>query len=197
MRSLLRRSGGNPLYLRAVTDLARSGDADQLDADAGSQLRSLVRAALSGLPSHATELLDAAAVLGEEVDVGVLAEVCQRPPAGIAEDVDAAVRAGVLAEVPTGGAGRHRFVHAVVREGVYADLDPSGGRRCTAGGTGPAGTGRARPGPRRPGRRALVALRPRAGGPAYGRRLGGPGRRRGDPLVGGRRGGALPGDGAG
>ena len=81
--------------------------------------------AVTGLPEPVGELLAAAAVLGEQVDVGVLAAVCGRPEPTVQHELDDAVRAGVLAEVPDGGAGRLRFVHAVVREGVYADLDPS------------------------------------------------------------------------
>ncbi|WP_426565572.1 helix-turn-helix transcriptional regulator [Angustibacter sp. McL0619] len=125
VRSVLHRCGGNPLYLRAVTDLVRAGSAEPLDGDVGSQLRSLVRAVLSGLPPGVCDLVDAAAVLGEQVDVGALAAVSGRPEGDVQHDLDTAVRVGVLAEVPDGGPGRLRFVHAVVREGVYADLDRS------------------------------------------------------------------------
>ncbi|GAA4360443.1 ATP-binding protein [Angustibacter luteus] len=126
VRGVLHRSGGNPLYLRAVTDLVRGGASpDPADADASSQLRTLVRGVVAGLPEAAAELLAAAAVLGEQLDVAVLAAVCERPEPAVQRDLDEAVRAGVLAEVPDVGAGRLRFVHAVVREGVYADLDRS------------------------------------------------------------------------
>ena len=72
VRALLHRSGGNPLYLRAVTDLVRAGASPApADGDAGSQLRTLVRGRSRGCPRRVGELLAAAAVLGEQVDVGV------------------------------------------------------------------------------------------------------------------------------
>lgn len=108
-RHALRRSGGNPLYLRAI---ARSGD--------GVPLGHLVRTTVAALPSQTRELLEIAAVLGEEVDSAVLAEVSGVDE--VARWLDPAVRAGVL--VPA-GAGLRRFAHAVVRDGIYAGLEPS------------------------------------------------------------------------
>ncbi|MGY1742635.1 MULTISPECIES: ATP-binding protein [unclassified Blastococcus] len=120
VRAVHRRSGGVPLYLRAV---ARA-PADGGRPDGRSELRALVRATLTALPPAALDLLDAAAVLGEEVDAGRLAAVTGRPPAEVAAGLDAAVRAGVLTAVPD-SPGRRRFAHAVVRDAVHADLAPS------------------------------------------------------------------------
>src|SRR3954447_7171504 len=107
-----RRSGGNPLYLRALSR--------------GAELQHLVRTTVAGLGAEVLDLVATAAVLGEEVDVTVLASVAGTPPASVVHRLDAAVAAGVLSAVPA-GPGRRRFVHAVVRDGVYADLPP--GRR--------------------------------------------------------------------
>ncbi|NYJ08951.1 ATP-binding protein [Petropleomorpha daqingensis] len=119
VRAAHRRSGGNPLYLRAV---ARA-PADGAD-DGGTELRHLVRTTLTALPPTALDLLDSASVLGEEVDAGRLAAVTARAADGVGADLDAAVAAGVLTAVPD-LPGRRRFAHAVVRDAIYADLSPS------------------------------------------------------------------------
>ena len=120
----LRRSGGNPLYLRAVVrSPARDGG-----GAVGAELRSLVRTSLAALEEPVSALLTTAAVLGEDVDPVLLAEVTGADPAGVVRALDAAVRAGVLAAVPD-VPGRRRFAHAVVREAVVADLDPGARER--------------------------------------------------------------------
>jgi DNA-binding CsgD family transcriptional regulator len=111
-REAHRRSGGNPLYLRALSR--------------GAELQHLVRTTVAGLAPEVLDMVATAAVLGEEVDAAVLAAVAGIPPAQVTGRLDAAVRAGVLTAVPA-APGRRRFVHAVVRDGVYADLAP--GRR--------------------------------------------------------------------
>ena len=121
VRAVHRRSGGIPLYLRAVA--ASTGPGSGV-ADGHTELRSLVRTTLTALPPAALDLLDAAAVLGEEVDAGRLAVVTGHPAEQVAAGLDAAVRAGVLTDVPD-APGRRRFAHAVVRDAVYADLAPS------------------------------------------------------------------------
>ncbi|WP_324273341.1 hypothetical protein [Blastococcus brunescens] len=77
------------------------------------------------------DLLDTAAVLGEEVDAGRVAMVTGRPVDEVRSGLDAAVRAGVLTAVPD-VPGRRRFAHAVVRDAIYRDLSPAAGRNCTA-----------------------------------------------------------------
>jgi DNA-binding CsgD family transcriptional regulator len=116
VRDALRRSGGNPLYLRAVVRSAASGDGGR------AQLGHLVRTTVAALDPGARELLAMAAVLGEEVDGEVLARMSHMDSAIVARALDQAVRARVLVPV---GAGLRRFAHAVVRDGIYADLDPS------------------------------------------------------------------------
>jgi ATP/maltotriose-dependent transcriptional regulator MalT len=114
-----RRSGGNPLYLRAVARAPATAS-----AEGSAELRHLVRTTLTALPPPVLDLLDTAAVLGEEVDAGRVAAVTGRPPDDVRDGLDAAVRAGVLTAVPD-VPGRRRFAHAVVRDAIYADLSPS------------------------------------------------------------------------
>ncbi len=117
-----RRSGGNPLYLRALT--AAGVDPSAGDAPASAALRHAVRSALAALPPDVVDLLAVAAVLGEEVRPALLTAVADRPEDEVRRALDAAVHAGVLTTVPD-APGRRRFVHAVVRDGIYADLAPS------------------------------------------------------------------------
>lgn len=119
VRAAHRRSGGNPLYLRAIARAPATAEGER-----GAELRHLVRTTLTSLPPGVLDLLDAAAVLGEEVDADRLAAVTGRAPDEVRGGLDVAVGAGVLAAVPD-LPGRRRFVHAVVRDGVYADLPPS------------------------------------------------------------------------
>lgn len=118
VRDVLRRSGGNPLYLKAVVRSAASADGGR------EQLGRLVRTAVASLDPGVRELLAIAAVLGEDVDSEVLANVSGFDSGTVARGLDQAVRAGVLDPVPL-GAGLRRFAHAVVRDGIYADLAPS------------------------------------------------------------------------
>src|SRR4051794_8322521 len=137
-----RRSGGNPLYLRALSR--------------GAELQQLVRTTVAGLPPDVLGLVATAAVLGEEVDVAVLAAVAGTPPDLVTGRLDVAVRAEVLGAVPA-APGRRRFVHAVVRDGVYADLPP--GRRGgphPPGAPGGRGGGRRDPPPPRAGARGWL-----------------------------------------
>ncbi|MFF1608981.1 ATP-binding protein [Amycolatopsis sp. NPDC058278] len=112
-RDALRRSGGNPLYLKAVARSSATGGGE-------AELRHLVRTTVAGLDAGARELLAIASVLGEEVDAHVVAEVAARPDGDVVTALDRAVRAGVLRPAV---AGSRRFAHAVVRDGIYADLD--------------------------------------------------------------------------
>lgn len=121
VRALHRRSGGNPLFLRALTWTRVPAPSWVVP---GSELRSVVRATLAALPPATLDLVDASAVLGEDVAIDVLAGVTGRLPARVATTLDAAVAAGVLTAVPD-APGRRRFLHAVVRDAVYEDLSPS------------------------------------------------------------------------
>ncbi|SDE65373.1 regulatory protein, luxR family [Blastococcus fimeti] len=120
VRGVHRRSGGNPLYLRALAAAGVGPD----DAPASAALRSAVRTALAALPPDTVALLTVAAVLGEEVRPALLAAVADRTEDEVRRALDTAVHAGVLTTVPD-SPGRRRFVHAVVRDGIYADLAPS------------------------------------------------------------------------
>ncbi|GLZ33694.1 hypothetical protein Lesp02_58820 [Lentzea sp. NBRC 105346] len=98
---LLRRSGGNPLYLRLLSTT---------DSNDG-ELAHLVKARLEPLRKSTRELLDRAAVVGDDVDLDLIGE----------EGLDEAIAAGLLTDDP---ASPHtvRWSHTLLREAVYDAL---------------------------------------------------------------------------
>jgi hypothetical protein len=66
--------------------------------------------------------VEAVAVLGTEVDAGVLGQVSGLPPKALSDAVTAARESGLL----TPADGRLSFRHALIRELVLAQLDPRG-----------------------------------------------------------------------
>jgi DNA-binding CsgD family transcriptional regulator len=75
---------------------------------------------LAGLGAAARGTVEAAAVLGTEVDPGLLGQVSGLAPSAAADAVTAARASGLLTPVD----GRLAFRHALVRELVLAQLDP-------------------------------------------------------------------------
>jgi DNA-binding SARP family transcriptional activator len=128
-RLLRERSGGNPLFMSHLLDhwLAQGllVDGDRLEADLGAlahglpaSLRASVEDRLAGLDPDETELLEAAAVVGSEFSLGVVAAALERP----ASDVALGTR-GTLANrrtlIERRGEGRFGFIHDVHREVLY------------------------------------------------------------------------------
>jgi predicted ATPase len=134
---LHRRTGGNPFLLaELLRHLAETGElagADPGPLAAGAatdevppSVRLVVRHRLARLPGRAGELVEAAAVVGGEVDLAVLAQVVDLGRARVVTALDAATRAGLLDEGP-GVPGRYVFRHPLVHDAVYAGL-PAGRR---------------------------------------------------------------------
>jgi len=112
------RTGGNPLF---VAELARLGSARLDDGEVPDAVRDVVRRRLTRLPAATLDLLISAAVLGQDIDLDVVAEVASLSTDRCLDDLDPAVVTRIL--VP-GDAGRFRFAHALVRDAVMADLSP-------------------------------------------------------------------------
>ncbi len=121
-------SGGNPLYVRTLARVlgpALLTDVPARDelirrASASTEVRHLVSAILSPLDEAVRDLLRVASVLGEELDLPVLAAVAGLPLQDVEAHLASAGAAGLVEELPD-SSGRRRFVHALVREGVRAD----------------------------------------------------------------------------
>jgi DNA-binding CsgD family transcriptional regulator len=119
-------TGGNPLFLR---ELLRTLDAQGIEpsAAAASQVQAVGPAAvrrfvlhrLAALGPAAASLARAVAVLGDDSEVTLAAQVAGMSPDAARQAADALVRAGLF-----NPAERLGYVHPVVRAALYEDLAP-------------------------------------------------------------------------
>ncbi|HVW26919.1 MAG TPA: AAA family ATPase [Polyangiaceae bacterium] len=112
-------SQGNPLF---VTEIARLIDADPEAARSAPLpipfgVREVIRQRLALLDEISLEVLDAAAVMGGEVDESVLRAVSGKDAAAVADAVATAARARFISRGP-----RVRFAHPLVREVLYQNI---------------------------------------------------------------------------
>jgi tetratricopeptide (TPR) repeat protein len=109
-----RRSGGHPFLVRQLAELLDDGPA----AAAPPAAQDLVRRRVALLSPSGRALLQAAALMGNELLPDVLAEVCDLDAPAVAALVDDAVRAGVLVR----DGGGPRVAHDLFRETIVDDL---------------------------------------------------------------------------
>ena len=113
------RTGGNPFYLKESAKLLASEGALVAVSEVPEGVRDVLRRRLSRLPPPAVTVLRLAATVGQEADVEVLVDAADTDEDGVIAGLEAGVIAGLLTEPAP---GRVRFVHALVRDTVYADL---------------------------------------------------------------------------
>ena len=124
-------------------------------------LRQVIGARVARLGAETGRLLAVAAVIGQEVPLDLWAARGEADEEALADAVERAVAARLLAETPDGPGVR--FAHALIREALYEGIPPAP----AAGAAPPRGRGAA--GDRRP-RSRRGGLPPAAGGrPARGR----------------------------
>jgi nucleoside-triphosphatase THEP1/tetratricopeptide (TPR) repeat protein len=145
------RTAGNPYFaaeaIRLLRAEGRLGTSAQLPAELlPSTVRAVLERRLAWLPPAATELLRVAALLGDELDPPLLAEIAGEPLAAVASALAAARAARVTRP--------DRFAHPLVREVLHAQLGPADrlrwharigallAGRCRAGAIGPAAAAR-------------------------------------------------------
>ena len=119
VQALGARTGGNPFYLKESAKLLASEGALVAVSEVPEGVRDVLRRRLSRLPPPAVAVLRLAATVGREADVEVLVDAADTDEDGVIAGLEAGVIAGLLTEP---GPGRVRFVHALVRDTVYADL---------------------------------------------------------------------------
>ena len=119
VRALGSRTGGNPFYLKESAKLLASEGALVAVSEVPEGVRDVLRRRLSRLPPPAVAVLRLAATVGQEADVEVLVDAADTDEDGVIAGLEAGVIAGLLTEPAP---GRVRFVHALVRDTVYADL---------------------------------------------------------------------------
>jgi DNA-binding SARP family transcriptional activator/tetratricopeptide (TPR) repeat protein len=120
---LHRRTDGNPFFIAELVRLLAAERAAGERADVGvpRTVQAVLERRFSHLHDEVRRILAAAAVLGRDVDVRLLATMLERRPLDLADAIDAATAAGVLVATD---AGRYRFSHALVQETLLAGLGP-------------------------------------------------------------------------
>ncbi|MFJ9704970.1 BTAD domain-containing putative transcriptional regulator [Streptomyces sp. NPDC101234] len=122
--ALAERTGGNPFYVLESARLLADEGALVAISEVPQGVRDVLRRRLALLPAAARWVVQLTAVLGLEAEVSLLVDAAELDEEQVLEGLDAALAADLLAEP---GPGRVRFVHALVRDTVYAGL--SGVRR--------------------------------------------------------------------
>ena len=84
-----------------------------------SGVRALLRARFSGLSKEARELLELAAVLGRNFDLGLLCEATSRTEADVSGIIEPLMSSGLIFETLDGG---YHFSHDKLRQTLYEDL---------------------------------------------------------------------------
>ncbi|RBQ15223.1 hypothetical protein DP939_37125 [Spongiactinospora rosea] len=121
VNEIAKGTGGNPRFAREVLrcaayapDEAKTARAALEDGTAGA-----VRQGLARLPAPVRETLAAAAIIGADLDPGLIAEVADRSQEQVGEALDLAFVLGVLTRGPDLGL---RFAHETVRDVLRAGL---------------------------------------------------------------------------
>jgi len=119
MRTIAERTGGNPFFIKETARLLDSEGALAAATEVPAGVREVLQRRIGRLPATAQTVLSVAAVIGTEVDAGVLAEVAGVGEHVLLDAVDAGLIAGLVTEP---AAGRIRFAHALVRDTLYQGL---------------------------------------------------------------------------
>src|SRR4051794_1884625 len=114
-------SGGNPLYLNELLRAMQPGAASPGAGSRSPDIAELVLRRVDALPSACVEMLEAAAVLGQEFDVAAIEQMLTWPSDETYKVLDDLVRNDLLRE-PSSSDVRLEFAHAVVREQIYERL---------------------------------------------------------------------------
>jgi DNA-binding SARP family transcriptional activator/tetratricopeptide (TPR) repeat protein len=116
------RTGGNPFFLQELARLVRDSHDPRLAwDDIPETVHDVLTHRLSRLPVPARRLLDVAAVVGRDCELGLLEAVSGLPPDDVDTGLAAAVASGLTVEIGSPVPILH-FQHALIREALYAQL---------------------------------------------------------------------------
>jgi DNA-binding CsgD family transcriptional regulator/tetratricopeptide (TPR) repeat protein len=116
-RAVLDLTGGNPLFVREIGRAVADGTW-RPDRPPRTVL-DVVAARLDRVGPDCRRLVQAAAIVGRDFALPLVAAVLDEPAAACLPALDEAVAHGLLDRV---GGGEHRFVHALTRDAVEASL---------------------------------------------------------------------------
>ncbi|MGV9676865.1 BTAD domain-containing putative transcriptional regulator [Nocardia sp. NPDC003482] len=118
LRTLHRRTGGNPLFVRELTKLmVTQGDSVALP----ETIRSVLTERIEQLPEGVLTLLQYVAIWGRPLDPELLAELSGVGEEELVDRVDAAAVAGLIV---LDDRGRIALAHALVQDTVYDRISP-------------------------------------------------------------------------
>ena len=127
-RQAAARSGGSPLYLRTLAQVAGEqlrGQASWAETTRAPEFRHLVSAAMRAAGPIASAAVEAASVLGTEAPAWLLAGLLgEESEAELVALLRPAIPAGLI-EISSAPGEEIRFAHALVRDAAYASLAPS------------------------------------------------------------------------
>lgn len=118
-----RRSEGNPLFIAQVARMLASGSGTVADVDVPAGIRQAIRRQITHLTGE--EVLTTAAVLADDLDPGLVAQVLGTSAESVSAAFDRAARVGIL-RVSSAPPHRYVFAHALIREVLYGELSPRG-----------------------------------------------------------------------
>jgi DNA-binding SARP family transcriptional activator len=120
---LHRRTDGNPFFIGELVRLlgVERAAGERAAGTVPRTVQAVLERRFAHLDDDVRRTLAAAAVLGREFDVRLLATMLERRPLDLADRLDAATAAGVLV---VADAARSRFSHALVQETLLAGLGP-------------------------------------------------------------------------
>ncbi|WP_169741735.1 BTAD domain-containing putative transcriptional regulator [Nocardioides aequoreus] len=119
VRDLAERTGGNALF---VTEYARLSPAERLEGGTPLLVRSVLGRRLAVLDAGVLQVLRAAAVVGDDLDLDLLARVTRVDPEELVDLLDDAVDERIVVLRPDGTG--YRFAHALLRDELLAGLSP-------------------------------------------------------------------------
>ncbi|MFJ1702785.1 BTAD domain-containing putative transcriptional regulator [Kitasatospora sp. NPDC088346] len=119
VRALAERTGGNPFYLLESAHLLAGEGALVAVQEVPQGVRDVLRRRFSRLPGATVEALRLAAVVGREAEVDLLLAASGQSEERLLDALEAALVGGLLTEPRPGTV---RFIHALVRDTLYADL---------------------------------------------------------------------------
>jgi signal transduction histidine kinase len=117
-------TAGNPLFVREVTRLLVSADRldrpGPLSIPVPGSVRTVIRQRLTPLSADAVQVLSAAAVVGRDFDLVLVAAASDLPMERVLGSLCEAVTLGVVTEADS--AGVYRFTHPLMRAAIYEGL---------------------------------------------------------------------------
>jgi DNA-binding SARP family transcriptional activator len=122
------RADGNPFFITELARLVVAGDPSREDVllrrtGVPAGVRDVVRRRLAALPERTMAVLEAAAVLGRDAELGALAHAARLERIDTLDALEPAVAVRLLQMVPD-APSTFRFAHALVREVVLDEVGP-------------------------------------------------------------------------